>query len=267
MCVHAGVRVLRRRDRLDGALGILSRQANDVDAGRDEVGRDETERHESDDRAKHLRSPAAETPEDRGDPGRQEHEQGHEQEAQEPRDGIRSRDPEDENGRDRTRGEHERGVAIAEEWARGEEEERRADERQPARAREQHDPVDPDEGGDEDLVDRRRDQPGELHLHAVGLARAFEEVVDVRRVPRGDQGDRGCRAEGCSARAARAGSGAPRRPRRTRPRSSEGCTSRRPRPHRAPRAAARLPGRVARGRTRPGRSWPRTRARSRVPGA
>ena len=99
MRVHRRGGVLRRRNRLHGLLGILSRQANDVEAGRDEAGRNEAERHEGDDRANDLRSPAAEAREDRRDPGRHEHEQGNEQEAQEARDGVRPRDPEDENGR------------------------------------------------------------------------------------------------------------------------------------------------------------------------
>ena len=129
MRVHRRGRVLRGRNRVRGLLGVLSRQANDVQAGRDEAGRNEAERHEGDDRANDLRSPAAEAREDRGDPARHEHEQGNEQVAQKARDGVRPRDPEGEDGRDRARCEHERAVAIAEERARTEEQERCRDER------------------------------------------------------------------------------------------------------------------------------------------
>ncbi len=105
--------------------------------------------------------------EDRRGAAREQHERRNEQEADVARNDVRARDPEEEDRRDQAGAQYEQRTPVPSEWARSCDENDDRDEREPDDAGDSGGPVDPDEGGENDLVDRRGQEPGGADLEAV----------------------------------------------------------------------------------------------------
>ncbi len=117
------------------------------------------------------------------DSAREQHEERHQKEAEETRDGIRVREPDGDDGGNSTSAEDECVVEPSQERARDEEQHDRRGQEHRSDARIDERLVDPSERRHEDLIDRCDHDPGAFDSPPVLLSRVQDEVVEVRPEP------------------------------------------------------------------------------------